>query len=279
MKLIASLVALASLLALAACSPTPDNTQSATATTTPTATPSATAFPARDVFMSVNGEAVDRALVLAYIAQRGFDANDPVQLQLAADKLGEFIAIVQAGRADPYAQTPEFAVEQLKSDAALAMQRFASNPPLSDAEVQAGYQAQIAATGGVQLNLQHLMTLDVATAQTIQAALAAGKSFAAVMQEMQGNSSVKENKDWGWTTVISLPEPLREATLALKNGGFTPSAMHLGQQYYFVNVSAAKPFEAPQFETVKDGMRKAMEQNRVQEAIAKIKAQAKIELR
>jgi peptidyl-prolyl cis-trans isomerase C len=278
MKLTASLALVACVLTLAACTPTPDNTQTSSATTAPTV-PSATAFPARDVFMSVNGEAVDRALVLAYVAQRGFDANDPVQLQQAADKLGEFIAIVQAGRADPYAQTAEFAVEKLKSDAALTMQRFASNPPLTDAEVQAGYQAQIAATGGVQLNLQHLMTLDVATAQTIQAALAAGKSFADVMQEMRGNSSVKESKDWGWTTVISLPEPLREPTLALKNGGFTPSAIHLGQQYYFVNVIAAKAFEAPQFDTVKDGMRKAMEQNRVQAAIAKIKAQAKIELR
>jgi hypothetical protein len=279
MKLTATLAGLASALILVACTPTPDNSQTAAAATAPAPAAAATAFPARDVFMSVNGEAIDRALVLAYIAQRGFDANDPVQLQQAADKLGEFIAIVQAGRADPYAQTPEFAVEKLKSDAALVMQRFASHPPLSDSEVQAGYQAQFAATGGVQLNLQHLMTLDIATAQTIQAALAAGKSFADVMQEMRGNSSVKESKDWGWTTVISLPEPLRAPTLALKNGGFTPSAISLGQQYYFINVIAAKAFEAPEFETVKEGMRKAMEQNRVQEAVAKIKAQAKIELR
>lgn len=254
-------------------------TDTASAPPASSASSPSVAFDAKDVFMSVNGEPVDRALVLAYAKERGFDLTDPTQVQLAADKLAEFVAVVQAGKAQAFGKSPEFALQQLKSDAAIFLEQMSNEPPLTDADVEASYKSQVAATGGVQLNLQQMVFTDRMAAQSALSRLASGSSFAALMAELRSSPGVREVKDWGFTTVISLPEPVRAPVLALKAGGYTSEAIPLGDLYYLVNVSESKELAVPEFAAVKDGLRKAMMQTRAQEAVAKIKAQTKVEVR
>lgn len=256
------------------------NQSSTPAATAPAAASApSVAFAAKDVFMSVNGEQIDRALVLAYAKERGFDLTDPTQVQLAAEKLAEFVAVVQNGKSQAFGASPEFALQQLKSDAAIFLEQMSNNPPLTDADVEASYKAQVAATGGVQLNLQQIVFNDRMAAQSAQTALAGGRAFADLMVELRSGPGVREVKDWGFTTVISLPEPLRAPVLALQAGGYTPEAIPLGDIYYLVNVSGSKELAVPDFATVKEGLRKSMMQTRAQEAVAKIKAQTKVEVR
>lgn len=276
-KFLLSASALALLVCLQACNKS-DPAGAPTASSGVSASPSV-AFAAKDVFMSVNGEPIDRALVLAYAKERGFDLTDPTQVQLAADKLAEFVAVVQSGKSQDFGKSPEFALQQLKSDAAIFLEHMSNEPPLTDADVEASYKAQVAATGGVQLNLQQIVFTDRMAAQSAQASLAGGRSFADLMTELRSGPGVREVKDWGFTTVISLPEPVRAPVLALKAGGYTSEAIPLGDLYYLVNVSESKELAVPEFSAVKEGLRKAMMQTRAQEAIAKIKTQTKVELR
>ena len=236
-------------------------------------------YPAKDIFMTVNGEPIDRALISSYAKDRGFDLNDPAQLKIAAEKVAEFVAIAQAARQDPYSATPEYALNQLKVAASVYVKHLSSNPAFTDAEVQANFDSQIAATGGVQLHVQQIITTDQLAAQTVQAALATGKPFSAVLEELRGTQGVREAKDLGWVTVLSFPEVLRAPTLALAAGGYTPSPISLGDASYFLNVSESKALSAPNFAEVKDGMRTAMEQTRAERLIDKINAQSKVELR
>ena len=236
-------------------------------------------FPAKDVVMTVNGEPVDRALVASYAKEKGFDLNDPAQLKIASEKVAEFVAIAQAGRADPYSATPEYALDQLKVAASVYVKHLSSTPAFTDAEVQANFDAQMAATGGLQLHVQQIVVNQVLAAQTVQAALASGKSFSAVMTELRGTEGVLEAKDLGWITVLSLPQALRAPTLALAQGGFTATPISLGETSYFQNVLETKALVTPNFADVKDGMRKAMEATRAERLIDKINTQSKVELR
>ena len=236
-------------------------------------------FPAKDVVMTVNGERVDRALVASYAKEKGFDLNDPAQLKIASEKVAEFVAIAQAGRADPYSATPEYALEQLKVAASVYVKHLSSTPAFTDAEVQANFDAQMAATGGLQLNVQQIVVNQALAAQTVQAALASGKSFSAVMTELRGTEGVLEAKDLGWITVLSLPQALRAPTLALAQGGFTATPISFGATSYFQNVLETKALVTPNFADVKDGMRQAMEATRAERLIDKINAQSKVELR
>ena len=236
-------------------------------------------FPAKDVVMTVNGEPVDRALVASYAKEKGFDLNDPAQLKIASEKVAELVAIAQAGRADPYSATPEYALDQLKVAASVYVKHLSSTPAFTDAEVQANFDAQMAATGGLQLHVQQIVVNQVLAAQTVQAALASGKSFSAVMMELRGTEGVLEAKDLGWITVLSLPQALRAPTLALAQGGFTATPISLGETSYFQNVLETKALVTPNFADVKDGMRKAMEATRAERLIDKINTQSKVELR
>lgn len=266
-------------LAAFACSKeTNDSENSPALTLTGTATGVLT-FPAKDVFMSVNGEPVDRAIVASYANERGFDLNDPAQLKIATEKVAEFVAVAQAARQDPYSETPEYALNQLKVAASVYVKYLSSTPKFTDAEVQAHFAAQIAATGGMQLNVQQIIVNQVLATQTVQAALASGKPFSAVMTELRGTPGVLEAKELGWITVLSLPQPLRAPTLALAKGGFNETPISLGEMSYFLNVTETKPLATPNFADVKEGMRTAMEQTRAELLIDKINAQRKVELR
>lgn len=266
-------------LATFACSKESNNAENSP-TSTPTGSSNAVlSFPAKDVFMSVNGESVDRAIVASYANERGFDLNDPAQLKIATEKVAEFVAVAQAARQDPYSATPEYALNQLKVAASVYVKHLSSTPAFTDAEVQAHFDAQIAATGGMQLNVQQIIVNQVLAAQTVQAALASGKPFSAVMTELRGTSGVLEAKELGWITVLSLPEPLRAPTLALAQGGHTETPISLGEMSYFLNVTETKPLATPNFADVKEGMRTAMEQTRAELLIDKINAQRKVELR
>ena len=236
-------------------------------------------FPVKDVFMSVNGEPVDRALVVSYAQEKGFDLNDPAQRKIAGEKVAEIVAIAQAGQRDPYSATPEYALDQLKVAASVYVKHLSSAPAFTDAEVQANFDAEIAATGGLQLHVQQIIVNQVLAAQTVQAALASGKPFSAAIAELRGTPGVVDAKDLGWITVLSLPQALRAPTLALAHGGFTATPISLGQSSYFQNVVETKPLAAPNFADVKDGMRKAMEQARAERLIDTINAQSKVELR
>ena len=247
-------------------------------TTTPV-TSSVLTFPAKDVIMTVNGEPVDRALVLSYANERGFDLKDPAQLKIATDYVAELLAIAQAARLDAYSTTPEYALSQLKVAASVYVKHLASTPAFTDAEVQANFEGQIAATGRVQLNVQQIIVNQVLAAQTVQAALASGKPFSAVMAELRGTPGVLDAKDLGWITVLSLPEALRAPTLTLAPGSYTPTPISLGSTSHFLNVIETKPLATPSFADVKDGMRKAMEETRAERSIEKINAQSKVELR
>ncbi len=236
-------------------------------------------FPAKDVVMSVNGEPIDRALVASYAREKGFDLNDPAQLKIASEKVAEIVAIAQAAQKDPYSATPEYALNQLKITASVYVKHVSSTPAFTDAEVRANFDAQIAATGGMQLNVQQIIVNQVAAAQTVQAALASGKPFSTVMTELRGTSGVLEAKDLGWITVLSLPPVLRAPTLALAPAGFSATPINVGESTYFQNVVETKPLETPNFDEVKDGMRKAMEQTRAERLINEINSQSKIDLR
>lgn len=236
-------------------------------------------FPPKDVIMSVNGEPVDRALVASYASEKGFDLNDPTQLKIASEKVAEFVAIAQAARQDAYSATPEYALNQLKVTASVYVKHLSSTPAFTDAEVKANFDSQIAATGGMQLNVQQIIVNQITAAQTVQAALATGKPFVDVMTEMRGTPGVLEAKDLGWITVISLPPVLRAPTLALAPAGFTATPINVGESTYFLNVVETKPLTPPNFDEVKDGMRKAMEQTRAERLINEINAQSKVELR
>jgi peptidyl-prolyl cis-trans isomerase C len=235
-------------------------------------------FPVENTFMTINGERIDRELVLAYARARGFDVSNDQQVKQAADKLAEFVILAQAGQRDG-ANKADYAVTQLQSNASAYLSKLESSIQLSDEELQTAYAAQIATSGGVELNVQQILTADLSTAQLIQTQLAGGKAFGAIMTELKGNIAIQEIKDMGWTNALAFPEDLRKPLLEIKYGGHTANGVSLPNGYYFLNVSESRPLNAPPFAQVREGLKQAMTQSKLRELIDREKKSAQIEIR
>jgi peptidyl-prolyl cis-trans isomerase C len=235
-------------------------------------------FAGTNAYMSVNGETIDRELVLAYAKSRGFDLANTQQVRQAAEKLAEYVLLAQAGHRDG-AGSADFAVAKLQSGASDFLSKAETALNITDADLQNAYESQLAATGGVELHVQKILTSDVNTAQLIQTQLASGKPFDAVMTELKGNLAVQENQDLGWTNVLAFPEALRQPLLEIKSGGITPNGVSLPNGYFFLQVKQSRALTPPPFADVQAGLKQAMTKSKLREVIEREKSAAKIEFK
>jgi hypothetical protein len=256
---------------MAGCAPESPPQNAAPTANTATATTSASAsgldYKGNEPYASVNGEPLDRALILAYAKQRGFDPNDPAQLTQAADKLSEFMMLAQAARREGLPQNPDFALEQLKFAASAYLQHKATQPPITEAELQNYYDAQVKLADGVEYNLEQLAFDNEVSAHNAEAMLAAGKPFAQLLTELKGQKGVGEARALGWTNLALLPEPVRAPLQALKAGGAMKLAVQHKGVWHLLNVVETRALTVQPFADVKSMLQKRLEQERAASAL------------
>ncbi len=227
-------------------------------------------------YASVNGETLDRALILAYAQQRGFDANDPAQLTQAAEKLSEFMMLAQAARREGLTKTPEFALEQLKFAASAYLQHKATQPPISDAELKRYYDEQVKLADGTEYKLEQLAFDNEVSAHGAEAMLAAGKTFAQLLTELKGKKGVGEARALGWTNLALLPEPVRAPLQSLKAGGSMKLAVQHKGVWHLLNVVETRALTVQPFDEVKPMLQKRLEQERAANALEQARSSSVI---
>jgi peptidyl-prolyl cis-trans isomerase D len=118
-----------------------------------------------------------------------------------------------------------------------------------------------------QRHLQQILLSDEAKAKEAEAALAAGKDFAQVAQEVAG--ATPETLDLGFTTREEIPPALGDAAFALKQGEVTkPIEDSFG--WHIVRLVEVKPEETQPFEAVKEKLAKEVARDMAGDQIAKL---------
>jgi peptidyl-prolyl cis-trans isomerase C len=253
------------------------------------ATPAAPA-PARAVLLTppgktvavVNGEAVTEPMLAVFASGRGLDVADPAARQRALDALVENVMLAQdaharglGARPDVQAEVALVGVQQL-AGRNLAELRRELVP--TDDQVRAYYDQEAARTGGIELNLQHILFATEAEARAaLQRAQAPGADFAALMGEY-GAGSAKQARDLGWANLTQLPDELGAAAQTTADGttGSAPVQTKFGWHVY--RRVASRPFAPPPFEQVREGARKQYTDQLLAERVAALREKAKIEM-
>jgi peptidyl-prolyl cis-trans isomerase C len=121
---------------------------------------------AADTVATVNGEAITTPMLDVYARGRGLDPADPTSRNRALDSLIENVLLAQDAQAKGLTDRPEVQAElalvRLQQLAGRALSEMRSAAPVGDAEVRAYYERESARTGGVELNLQHILFTDEA---------------------------------------------------------------------------------------------------------------------
>ena len=236
--------------------------------------------PAGNTVVTVNGEAVTEPLLGVFARGRGLDPANPVDRQKAIDLLVDNVLLAQDAIASGVAAKPdvqaEVALVQLQQLAGRAMASYRDDVDVGDPALRAYYEQEAKRAGKVELHLQHILFEDQASATA--AALDAAKpgaDFEAVMAEYAAKGA-KQAKDLGFGNLSQYPKELADAALTLKDGDVGPLALKTEFGWHVFKRVASRPFAPPPFEQVRDGARKQLTDQAVQDKAKALREEATI---
>lgn len=237
--------------------------------------------PAGALVASVNGESLTAPMLEVFGKGRGFDLMDPAKRQLALESLIETVLLAQDATARGVAARPEVQAEltlvrlQQLAGRNLSESRAAMN--IGDEQIRAYYDQEAARTGGVELNLKHILFAEEAAAMAaVERALRPGADFDALIVEYAAQGA-KQARDLGWANLTQLPPELGQAALPLPDGQVAPLPVQTSYGWHVVKRQASRPFTPPAFDDVKEGARKQLQEKALAEQVKALRAKAKIE--
>lgn len=253
----------------------------ATKTTTQAAPADTGPLPA-GVAARVNGTAITQEQVDQAIAA----ANVPVSPQAREAVKNQLIArelFRQAAEKGHYDTRPNVraAMEQAKT---LAMTqdylRDAVKPaPVSDADVRAKYDAIVSTLGEFEYKPSAIVVKDADTAQKVLDQIKKGTDFAQLAKQYSQGPTATQGGGLNW---VSFKLPLQEgktqnwplslatALTQLPDGAASASPVQVDGAFWILRVEAKRPTQIPQYDQIKDVLRKQLEQVEVQKATTKI---------
>ncbi len=147
--------------------------------------------------------------------------------------------------------------------------------PLTDAVVQAEFDAQVARAGKQEYDFSQLIFDNEDDAIKACSEVIGGKKFPDVYNEWRGK--VRQAKAFTRVRADQVPEELGKALAELKNGETTKVPVKTKFGWHVVHLDIVNPFTPPPFEQVKDSVRQSMLRKVGQERLKQLKEQAKIE--
>lgn len=229
--------------------------------------------------LKVNGHEIPEALVQAYARKRGWEVRDPGQREQVYDQLSELLAVAmeaeKKGLLAEESVRADLELERLNRLSGLMIERNVA--PVTEEELRAAFDKELATTGSEEYQIAHILLDSGERAQQILAALAAGSSFDELLAAQAGQAGVRDAKDLGWVRRTQLPPALADVVAGLAPGTWSPQPVATEFGFHVALLRAKRPFNAPPYEQVREGIRSALMRQRALELGQSIKKQAKIE--
>ncbi len=230
---------------------------------------------------TVNGTPVPQELVDAFVRVKApkADMSNPEQRAEILRVLADYVLLADQARRDKLMADPKFAanieVARLSALANETMIRLQQQTPISDEALKGEYAAKVERMGKSEYDFGSLLFANEDDALKAAGELTSGKPFAEVYDEWKGRAA--QAKVLSHVGAGQLPEPLAQAIAPMKVGDFsrTPVKTQLG--WHVFHIDAINPLTPPEFDKVKDEIRRGLEKKIGAERIAKLKEQAKIE--
>ncbi|WCM18267.1 peptidyl-prolyl cis-trans isomerase [Paraburkholderia bryophila] len=173
------------------------------------------------------------------------------------------------------------AVEQAKTAAMTAayLRDEVKPAPVTDADVKAKYDAIVATLGDNEYKPSAIAVKDADTAQTVLTQLKKGTDFAQLAKQYSQAPGAAQGGALNWISfktpiqagnTQNWPQPLAEALVKLPQGGVSSTPVQIGDAYWILRVDEKRPTQIPQYDTIKDTLRKQLEQVALEKATAQV---------
>ena len=228
---------------------------------------------------TVNGTPVPQALLEAVARGRNLDLSKREQREQALMLLTDYVLLAQAAQQGGFFSNEQFRADveaaRLQGVGTAALLELQQQVPITDAVVQAEFDAQVARLGKYEYDFTQLLFDNENDAQKAAQDVLGGKPFADVYNAWRGKA--KQAKAFTRVRTDQVPEELAKALADLKNGETTKVPVKTRFGWHVVHLDIVNPFTPPPFEQVKDSVRQTMLKKVGQDRLRQLKEQAKIE--
>ena len=165
----------------------------------------------------------------------------------------------------------------------LELSTYISNNPVSDADVQAEYNREIASLGPQGLIVEYkLSDIAVATEADARAALARikkGESFDKVAKSVSLAPNKVQGGAVGWVQAGQILPQIATVLTALSKGQVSPAPIQMPQGWYLIKLEDKKSSKPPTYEQAKAAIRSDLIQKKQFEFLSQLRQGANIVVR
>jgi len=235
----------------------------------------------QQIVASVNGHDISKSTLQFYaIERRQGNPKSKVPTNQLIDDLINMQLLKEEARKKKLDQTESFkkrmAFLDLSMLSQVAMVNFLDNNPIPEADLKKEYDQRIGEVKIVELKASHILLKDEAKAKEVIKLLNKGGDFAELAKEHSTGPTGPKGGDLGWFTPQRMVPEFSQAVLSLKDGTYTKQAVQTQFGWHVILRSAERAGAPPSFDSVKQNISAALEQQHIQQHIQQLRKTAKI---
>jgi len=157
-----------------------------------------------------------------------------------------------------------------------ATEKYIKSHPVSETEVKAEYDAQVAHMP-MEYKARHILVDTREKAEAIIKELGAGADFAKLAARDSKDPSGKNGGELGWFNPQSMVKPFADAVAALKKGETTQQPVQTQYGWHVIQLEDTRTPTAPAFEDVKTQVEQLTQRKKLQAYLDELRKTAKIQ--
>ena len=237
------------------------------------------------VVATVNGEKLSSELFDTFVqAVTAGNTQEPPTDEQKAQMLDQLINMTLAAQAagkESLEKDPKVAarLELLRTQilAEAASEKYVKAHPVSETELKAEYDAQIAGMPK-EYKARHILVEKKETADSIIRELQAGGDFSKLAtEESKDPGSAKNGGDLGWFNAQTMVKPFADAVAALEKGKYTETPVQSEFGFHVILLDDVRSAEAPPFDQVKPQVEMFVQRKKLQEYLDSLRKTANIQ--
>lgn len=155
-------------------------------------------------------------------------------------------------------------------------EKYLKAHPVSESEVKADYDAQVAHMP-MEYKAQHILVDTKEQAEAIIKQLDAGGDFAKLAEKDSKDPSGKNGGDLGWFSLQSMVKPFADAVAALKKGEITQQPVQTQYGWHVIRLEDTRTPTPPAFDDVKQQVETMTQRKKLQAYLEELRKTAKIQ--
>jgi peptidyl-prolyl cis-trans isomerase C len=157
-----------------------------------------------------------------------------------------------------------------------ASEKYIKSHPVSDSELRAEYDTQVAAMPK-EYKARHILVDNKESAEAVISKLQTGSDFSKLATAESKDSSAKNGGDLGWFSPQSMVKPFADAVVALQKGEYTKEPVQSEFGWHVIMLDDVRSPEVPEFDQVKQQVEMLSQRKKLQAYIDELRKTAKIQ--